>query len=171
MFRKQNRRDGDFSEEIQAIVLRGGPSVSPDITARQEALERLCRRYRVARLNLFGSAALGQELAAHSDLDFLVEFKDRRVRMPTRISACSRISNVSLDDRWISWSPLQSRIPTSESRSSARRPCSMQLEAKKYGYPVWPRALARSGVRRAVPRVGSVTAASNRAAMVSNAGV
>jgi predicted nucleotidyltransferase len=34
----------------------------------------LCRRYGVRRLELFGSAAVGKDLAKESDLDFLVEF-------------------------------------------------------------------------------------------------
>ncbi len=35
---------------------------------------RLCLRYQVARLELFGSAAIGEFDPATSDLDFLVEF-------------------------------------------------------------------------------------------------
>lgn len=38
-------------------------------------LEALCRRYRVRRLELFGSAASGQDRPGESDLDFLVEFQ------------------------------------------------------------------------------------------------
>ena len=38
-------------------------------------LERLCRRYNVRQLGLFGSAAEGSYDPAHSDLDFLVEFQ------------------------------------------------------------------------------------------------
>ena len=41
----------------------------------QEALQRLCRRYHVRRLEIFGSAAR-DDLADESDLDFLVEFDD-----------------------------------------------------------------------------------------------
>jgi predicted nucleotidyltransferase len=37
-------------------------------------LDELCRQYRVARLDLFGSAATGGFDPATSDLDFLVEF-------------------------------------------------------------------------------------------------
>lgn len=39
----------------------------------------LCERYRVKRLELFGSAAKGTFRDEDSDLDFLVEFDDRRV--------------------------------------------------------------------------------------------
>lgn len=39
-------------------------------------LAALCQRYGVRRLELFGSAAAGRFDAAHSDLDFLVEFAD-----------------------------------------------------------------------------------------------
>jgi predicted nucleotidyltransferase len=38
-------------------------------------LAGLCRRFRVQRLELFGSAAGGQFDPARSDLDFLVEFQ------------------------------------------------------------------------------------------------
>ena len=38
-------------------------------------LEALCRRHGVLRLEVFGSAAKGQERAGESDLDFLVEFE------------------------------------------------------------------------------------------------
>jgi uncharacterized protein len=37
-------------------------------------IEALCRRYRVRRLELFGSAAIGGDRVGESDLDFLVEF-------------------------------------------------------------------------------------------------
>ena len=37
-------------------------------------IEALCRRYGVRRLELFGSAAAGQDRPGESDLDFLVEF-------------------------------------------------------------------------------------------------
>jgi predicted nucleotidyltransferase len=40
----------------------------------QEALERLCRRYHVRRLALFGSV-LREDFGAESDLDVLVEFE------------------------------------------------------------------------------------------------
>ncbi|MBI3898971.1 MAG: nucleotidyltransferase domain-containing protein [Gammaproteobacteria bacterium] len=38
-------------------------------------METLCRRYRVGRLALFGSAARGDFEPARSDIDFLVEFQ------------------------------------------------------------------------------------------------
>ena len=47
----------------------------PVISERAADLERLCRRYRVRRLALFGSAATGRGLTEASDLDFLVEFE------------------------------------------------------------------------------------------------
>lgn len=40
----------------------------------RDDLERLCRRFHVRRLDLFGSAAAGRE-RADSDYDFLVEFE------------------------------------------------------------------------------------------------
>jgi predicted nucleotidyltransferase len=47
----------------------------PDFAGHQEELERLCRRYHVQRLDLFGSAAAGTYRPGKSDLDFLVEFE------------------------------------------------------------------------------------------------
>ena len=44
------------------------------IEANRPALERLCAAYRVARLEVFGSAAAGDFNPQSSDLDFLVEF-------------------------------------------------------------------------------------------------
>lgn len=40
------------------------------------AIATLCRRYRVVRLDLFGSAAGGAFDPARSDLDFVAEFAD-----------------------------------------------------------------------------------------------
>ena len=48
----------------------------PLIEEKREDLKQLCARYRVRRLELFGSAARGKFDAEHSDLDFLVEFQD-----------------------------------------------------------------------------------------------
>lgn len=45
------------------------------VEERRAELEALCRRYRVRRLELFGSAATGVERPGQSDLDFLVEFE------------------------------------------------------------------------------------------------
>jgi len=50
--------------------------VIPEIEKHRTELEEMCRRYRVARLDLFGSAAVGRYVAGESDLDFLVEFQD-----------------------------------------------------------------------------------------------
>jgi hypothetical protein len=46
----------------------------PIIEERLPPLEQLCRRYRVARLELFGSAVGDGFDPARSDLDFLVEY-------------------------------------------------------------------------------------------------
>jgi len=50
----------------------------PEITRQSKALESLCRRFRVRRLELFGSAATGGFNPQSSDLDFLVEFDSLR---------------------------------------------------------------------------------------------
>jgi predicted nucleotidyltransferase len=47
-----------------------------DIARHRDALIALCRRYDVARLEVFGSAARGNDFdPARSDADFLVTFK------------------------------------------------------------------------------------------------
>jgi predicted nucleotidyltransferase len=46
------------------------------IEENREELERLCRRYRVRRIDLFGSATRPNFDSAHSDLDFLVAFQE-----------------------------------------------------------------------------------------------
>jgi predicted nucleotidyltransferase len=45
------------------------------VNERLETVHQLCRKYHVARLELFGSAANGEFDEAQSDLDFLIEFK------------------------------------------------------------------------------------------------
>ena len=48
----------------------------PEIADKRDALVALCKRYDVARLEVFGSAARGVDFdPAVSDADFLVEFK------------------------------------------------------------------------------------------------
>ena len=47
----------------------------PAITEHAEDLKRLCLRYHVKRLDLFGSAATGGYRPEDSDLDFVVEFQ------------------------------------------------------------------------------------------------
>ena len=44
------------------------------VETKRTAIEQLCRKYEVARLELFGSAADDTFDAARSDVDFLVEF-------------------------------------------------------------------------------------------------
>jgi len=45
------------------------------VEQHRDAIEALCRRYHVARLEVFGSAADGTFDPARSDVDFLVEFE------------------------------------------------------------------------------------------------
>lgn len=55
----------------------------PFIHQHQSAIAELCRRYRVQRLEVFGSAARGTDFAPDSsDADFLVEFS-RSADSPT----------------------------------------------------------------------------------------
>ena len=47
-----------------------------EIADRKEEIEDICRRYRVSRLEVFGSAARGTDFDPEtSDVDFLVEFE------------------------------------------------------------------------------------------------
>ncbi|MCY4616800.1 MAG: nucleotidyltransferase domain-containing protein [Chloroflexi bacterium] len=46
----------------------------PAVADRTPEIEALCRRYHVAQLGLFGSAATSAYSDGASDLDFLVEF-------------------------------------------------------------------------------------------------
>ena len=48
--------------------------VDPLIEGKREELNGLCKRFRVQRFEVFGSAADGSFDSATSDLDFLVEF-------------------------------------------------------------------------------------------------
>ena len=47
----------------------------PLLEEKREELTRLCARYRVQRLEVFGSAARGDFDPQASDLDFLVEYE------------------------------------------------------------------------------------------------
>lgn len=51
-----------------------GRTIHPIVADRLQDLEALCRRYRVRRLDLFGSATGPQFDPARSDLDFLLEY-------------------------------------------------------------------------------------------------
>lgn len=49
----------------------------PIILQNQSAIADLCRRYQVKRLEVFGSAARGEDFdLEHSDADFLVKFAE-----------------------------------------------------------------------------------------------
>jgi uncharacterized protein len=46
------------------------------VSERRDQIAALCRRFRVRRLDLFGSAAVGSFDPEASDFDFLVEFEE-----------------------------------------------------------------------------------------------
>jgi predicted nucleotidyltransferase len=47
----------------------------PAIAQHRQGIARICERYRISRLDVFGSAARGQDFQPErSDADFLVEF-------------------------------------------------------------------------------------------------
>lgn len=45
------------------------------LQTHQHDIARLCQRYDVKRLSVFGSAARGEDFSQASDLDFIVEFE------------------------------------------------------------------------------------------------
>jgi predicted nucleotidyltransferase len=48
----------------------------PAVSSKRDALAALCRRFRIQRLEVFGSAARGADFDAHrSDADFLIVFE------------------------------------------------------------------------------------------------
>jgi len=53
-----------------------------DISLHREELRKLCRRFGVTRLDVFGSAVGGDFDPARSDLDFLVEFDSNAAEAP-----------------------------------------------------------------------------------------
>ena len=50
--------------------------MNPIIEEKRKQLEELCRRHRVGRIELFGSATRSDFDSGKSDLDFLVTFQD-----------------------------------------------------------------------------------------------
>ena len=48
--------------------------MNPAIVDRADDLKRICERFNVLRLDLFGSTSTGHHSAEVSDLDFVVEF-------------------------------------------------------------------------------------------------
>ena len=49
--------------------------INTAIAAHRSEVRDLCRHYHVQRLDLFGSAARGEDFTEESDIDFLVEFE------------------------------------------------------------------------------------------------
>jgi uncharacterized protein len=50
--------------------------VNTALSIHRDAIGRLCRRYGVVRLDLFGSAATGEFDPVRSDFDFVADFAD-----------------------------------------------------------------------------------------------
>jgi len=67
---------------LQLQVGTKGLSVHVSVDRKREDVRDLCRRYGVARLDVFGSAARGRDFdETASDLDFLVEFDSLDVEL------------------------------------------------------------------------------------------
>ena len=56
------------------LFMRHSAEIHPLVLENLSRIAELCRRHRVKRLDLFGSAAAGEFHAESSDLDFVVEF-------------------------------------------------------------------------------------------------
>lgn len=54
------------------------PPLRPLISAKHDELAALCRKFKVERLDLFGSAATDKFDPLSSDLDFIALFSDRQ---------------------------------------------------------------------------------------------
>lgn len=97
------------------------------IKVSREALERLCQRYHVRRLDLFGSVLREEDFGAESDLDVLVEFEPGRtpgfafVRLQRDLSellgyrvdlhTCRSLSRYFRDEVLEGSQPLYERVP------------------------------------------------------------
>lgn len=57
------------------IQSEGRSDIPPLIASHRSALAQLCRRFRVCRLEVFGSAVRSDFDPRRSDLDFLVDFE------------------------------------------------------------------------------------------------
>ncbi len=51
-----------------------------EIDNNRDAISRLCQKFGVRRLEVFGSAATGAFESARSDVDFVVDFDDQQVQ-------------------------------------------------------------------------------------------
>jgi predicted nucleotidyltransferase len=61
------------SEPVRAYIV----DMIDLVKQKKNELATLCRTFRVARLDLFGSAATGKFNPESSDLDFMIEFENR----------------------------------------------------------------------------------------------
>src|SRR5229473_5914747 len=107
--------------------------MNPLIESRRSELEQFCKRFRVKRLDLFGSAATGDFKSEASDLDFLVEFnRCAQTSVRTSILVCCLRWRICFSVRLTSWRSGPSRIRISCAARISHGPCSMQHEDKKY---------------------------------------
>ena len=89
------------------------------VADRLGELDQLCRRHRVQRLDLFGSATTGRYRREGSDLDFLVEFQPTETpgaRANAYFGTCWKALKSSSNVPSTSWSPQRSGTPISWSR-------------------------------------------------------
>ena len=82
-----------MSQPSKEMVERVGNRVpiSPRVTASSDAIADFCRRWRVARLSLFGSV-LRDDFSGESDIDVLVEFESGGVPGIRFVSMASELS-------------------------------------------------------------------------------
>src|SRR5262249_18085240 len=67
---------GDGSRTRSSVAIGIMCRVQFLVEQHRDQIAALCVKYKVLRLELFGSAARGDADAAHSDFDFFVEFED-----------------------------------------------------------------------------------------------
>lgn len=106
----------------------------PFIQQHQSAITELCRRYRVQRLEVFGSAARGTDFAPEgSDADFLVEFAPS-ADSPTlkAFLGCKRICRKSWGAPLIWRKHPPCATPMSKPASTVAAKLSMQRDPHAY---------------------------------------
>ena len=105
----------------------------PLITNHTDELAEICRRHHVKRLEVFGSAAIGDFNSEKSDIDFLVDYQLLPpANTPTHTSASSKTSSPSSVVQSISSKTKQSKTLTSAHPSMRHANPSTDAEIKTY---------------------------------------
>lgn len=105
------------------------------IEQHREQLTALCRKYRVKRLEVFGSAARERFDPSRSDIDLLVEFCpiESGAYFDT-YSTCLKSFMRCLALLWIWWSSARSAIHISRTLWTKPKSCSMRRDTRALLY-------------------------------------